>query len=210
MTGAMATIDTLFVTRLYRAALAPEDAPLLAEIEASCRSLAVDDTAGIRWCTRNGYPGYTSYASLNDLPWRFPAFKALARRLDRHVTDFAKDLALDLGRRKLALDSLWVNVLPEGGAHASHIHPHSVVSGTLYVAMPKGAAALKLEDPRHAQMMAHPPRKANAPRDLQPHVSVATSPGDILLWESFVRHEVPVNRSPEERISVSFNYRWGP
>jgi uncharacterized protein (TIGR02466 family) len=41
-------------------------------------------------------------------------------------------------------------------------------------------------------------------------VSVATAPGDILLWESFVRHEVPVNRSPEERISVSFNYRWGP
>lgn len=204
----MATIDTLFVTRLYRGEIDRETS-LLEEIELACRSLAVDDAAGIRWCARHGYPGYTSYASLNDLPWRFPVFKALARQLDRHVAAFAKDLALDLGGRKLTLDSLWVNVLPQGGAHASHIHPHSVISGTLYVAMPKGAAALKLEDPRHAAMMAHPPRKASAPRELQSFVSVATSPGELLLWESFVRHEVPVNRSAEERISVSFNYRWG-
>ena len=33
--------------------------------------------------------------------------------------------------------------------------------------------------------------------------------GTVLLWESFLRHEVPVNRSADERISVSFNYRWG-
>jgi len=204
----MATIETLFVTRLYRGEI-ERDGNLLDELEQACRSLAVDDEAGRRWCRKHGYPGYTSYASLNDLPWRFPVFKSLARQLDRHVAAFAKELGLDLGGRKLALDSLWVNVLPQGGAHASHIHPHSVVSGTLYVAMPKGAAALKLEDPRHAQMMAHPPRKASAPRELQPFVSVATSPGELLLWESFVRHEVPVNRSPDERISVSFNYRWG-
>lgn len=204
----MATIENLFVTRLYRGEIGHEDG-LLPEIDQACRSLAVDDAAGIRWCRKNGYPGYTSYASLDDLPWRFPVFKALARQLDRHVAAFARDLALDLGGRKLVLDSLWVNVLPEGGAHASHIHPHSVISGTLYVAMPKGAAALKLEDPRSGRMMAHPPRKSAAPRELQTFVSVATGPGDVLLWESFVRHEVPMNRSAEERISVSFNYRWG-
>ena len=150
----MAAIEHLFVTRLYRASIDAEG--LLEEIDPLCRSLAVDDQAGIRWCAKNGYPGYTSYASLNDLPWRFPTFKALGRHLDRHVADFAKDLALDLGGRKLVLDSLWVNVLPEGGAHASHIHPHSVISGTYYVAMPAGAPALKLEDPRHGLMMAHP------------------------------------------------------
>ncbi|MGQ3356962.1 MAG: TIGR02466 family protein [Phreatobacter sp.] len=204
----MATIENLFVTRLYRGEIGHDDG-LLPEIDQACRSLAVDDTAGIRWCRKNGYPGYTSYASLDDLPWRFPVFKALARQLDRHVAAFARDLALDLGGRKLVLDSLWVNVLPEGGAHASHIHPHSVISGTLYVAMPKGAAALKLEDPRSGRMMAHPPRKSAAARELQTFVSVATSRGDVLLWESFVRHEVPMNRSAEERISVSFNYRWG-
>jgi uncharacterized protein (TIGR02466 family) len=204
----MATIENLFVTRLYRAEL-DTSAGFLEEIEQACRSLAVDDVAGIRWCAKNGYPGYTSYASLNDLPWRFPVFKALGKQLDRHVGAFTKDLALDLGKAKLALDSLWVNLLPEGGAHASHIHPHSVISGTLYVTMPEGAAALKLEDPRHGLMMAHPPRRKTAPRELQSFVSVAPVPGTVLLWESFIRHEVPMNRSEGERISVSFNYRWG-
>ena len=32
--------------------------------------------------------------------------------------------------------------------------------------------------------------------------------GTVLLWESWLRHEVPLNQSAEERISVSFNYRW--
>ena len=30
--------------------------------------------ARAKWCEKHGYPGYTSYASLNDLPWRFPEF----------------------------------------------------------------------------------------------------------------------------------------
>jgi uncharacterized protein (TIGR02466 family) len=74
--------------------------------------------------------------------------------------------------------------------------------------MPDGSSALKLEDPRLAMMMAHPPRRKTAPRELQPFVPIAPEPGTVLLWESFVRHEVPVNRSADERISVSFNYRW--
>jgi len=30
----------------------------------------------------------------------------------------------------------------------------------------------------------------------------------VLMWESWLRHEVPMNMSGEERISVSFNYEW--
>ncbi|WP_236640803.1 TIGR02466 family protein, partial [Sulfitobacter sp. HI0023] len=89
----------------------------------------------------HGYPGYTSYASLGDLPYRFPIFADLVQALDAHVADFARDLAFDLGDKKLTLDSLWINILPEGGIHTGHLHPHSVISGTTYVAMPDGASA---------------------------------------------------------------------
>ena len=47
--------------------------------------------------------------------------------------------------RRLRLDSLWVNLLRPGGSHSGHIHPHSVVSGTVYIAVPQGSGALKLE-----------------------------------------------------------------
>lgn len=202
----MSDILTLFPTRLYRAEIAGPD--LLDDLARTSEALAVDDTAGQAWCRKNGYPGYTSYASLNDLAWRFPDFKQLARLIDPHVKAFAKLLEFDLGGGKLAMDSFWVNILPEGGYHAAHIHPHSVISGTFYVAVPKGAAALRLEDPRHAMMMAAPPRKAKASPENRSFVTIEPQPGTLLLWESWLRHDVPMNRSAEDRISVSFNYNW--
>ena len=205
----MPNIDSLFVTRLYRAALS-EHAPAIdaKELEASCYSIAEDDEAGQDWCAENGYPGYTSYASLTDLPWRFPVFKALKKTLNKHVAAFAEDLQFNLDGRKLKLEDLWINILPEGGMHSSHIHPHSVISGTTYVAMPDGASALKLEDPRSARMMAAPARLKDAREELRTFVYVAPAVGDVLLWESWLRHEVPMNMAEEDRISVSFNYAW--
>lgn len=206
----MAQIESLFVTRLYRSALnAHGPAVDAAELVASCWSIAGDDEAGQEWCAENGYPGYTSYASLTDLPWRFPIFADLVKSLDAHVAAFAEDLEFDLDGKPLRLEDLWINILPEGGTHSSHIHPHSVISGTTYVAMPEGSSALKLEDPRSSRMMAAPPRRKGARRDLQPFVYVAPEVGEVLLWESWLRHEVPVNMSEQDRISVSFNFGWG-
>lgn len=206
----MSAIKSLFVTRLYRAALS-EHAPAIdaAELSASCYSIAGDDEAGQDWCEREGYPGYTSYASLTDLPWRFPIFADLVTVLDAHVAEFARDLEFDLDGRALKLEDIWINILPEGGSHGSHIHPHSVISGTTYVAMPEGTSALKLEDPRLARMMAAPVRTRDAREEMRSFVYVTPAVGDVVLWESWLRHEVPMNQSEDDRISVSFNYSWG-
>ncbi|PIE08624.1 MAG: hypothetical protein CSA74_01360 [Rhodobacterales bacterium] len=206
----MAEIKNLFVTPFYRARLS-EHGPAVAteELEAECLAIAGDDEAGQRWSEENNYPGYTSYASLADLPWRSPVFADLKEALDKHVAAFAAELDWDLGGGRLELEDIWINILPEGGTHASHIHPHSVISGTTYVSLPEGAAALKLEDPRAAQMMTAPPRKADAREELRMFLYMLPKPGDLFLWESWLRHEVPLNLTDdEERISVSFNYKW--
>lgn len=204
----MAEIAPLFVTPLYRARLSEQGDVDARELHASCLAIAEDDEAGQTWCEENGYPGYTSYASLTDLPWRFPIFDDLVKVLDKHVVAFCEELAFDMDGKQLVCDSLWINILPEGGTHASHIHPHSVISGTTYVAVPDGAGALKLEDPRLPMMMNAPVRRKDAGRELQPFVYVRPDEGDILLWESWLRHEVPMNMSEDDRISVSFNYNW--
>lgn len=205
----MVKIDSLFVTRLYRASLSELGPEInLSELEASCFSIAEDDEAGQQWCEDNSYPGYTSYASLSDLPWRFPVFAELKQALDSHAFAFAADLEFDLGEGRLELEDLWINILPEGGTHASHIHPHSVISGTTYVAMPDGTSALKLEDPRLSRMMAAPPRRKDARADLKTFVYIMPKVGEVLLWESWLRHEVPMNVAEDERVSVSFNYKW--
>ncbi|MEP5727927.1 MAG: TIGR02466 family protein [Sulfitobacter sp.] len=206
----MAEIKSLFVTRLYHAALNAQGTPIdPSELEASCWSIAQDDEAGQTWSEENGYPGYTSYASLSDLGWRSPIFADLIKTLDAHVAAFAADAHFDLDGRALKLEDIWINILPEGGIHTGHIHPHSVISGTTYVALPDGSASIKFEDPRLPMMMAAPGRVKAAPEQLRQFAYVAPSVGDVLLWESWLRHEVPMNMAEDDRISVSFNYAWG-
>ena len=196
-------ISNLFVTKLYSADIAAPD--LIDRLSRSIRAFAKDDRAGLSWSKAHGYSGYTSYASLNDLPRRDPAFAELARILTRHAAKFADECAFELKRRP-RLDSLWVNLLRGPGHHGAHIHPHSIVSGTLYVEVPRGSGAIRFEDPRLPQMMAAPPRQRNAPEELQPFVSVEPSPGLLLLWESWLRHEVLPGAGKGERLSISFNF----
>ena len=180
----------------------------MGELEKSCWSIAQDDEAGQKWCDENNYPGYTSYASLSDLTWRSPFFEELKKLLDLHVKIFVEELDFDLEGRNLKLEDLWINILSEGGNHSAHLHPNSVISGTIYISMPPKTSAIKFEDPRLPMMMAAPSRLVNAKEYLKPFIYVNPSVGDVLLWESWLRHEVPANNSSEERISISFNYSW--
>ena len=197
------SVRSLFATRLYEAELG--DGSLLGELAHSIRSLAREDAAGVRWSREHRYPGYTSYASLDDLPRRDPAFADLARRLARHAAAFAAECAFDLSR-KPRLDSLWVNLLKGSGHHSAHIHPHSIISGTLYVEVPPGSGAIRFEDPRLPLMMAAPKRREDSAEDLRPFVTVEPRPGLLLLWESWLRHEVLPGSGRGERLSISFNF----
>ena len=189
-------VRSLFPTFLYEADIG--DVALLAELAHSIRSLARDDGAGKAWSREKNYAGYTSYASLADLPRRDPAFADLAKLLVRHAASFAEQAAFDLAR-KPRLDSLWANLLKAGGHHSGHIHPHAIISGTFYVEVPAGSGGIRFEDPRLPLMMAAPPRDGS-------FVTVQPRPGLLLLWESWLRHEVLAGSGRGERLSVSFNF----
>lgn len=194
---------SLFVTRLHESEIA--DAQLTSDLARSIRALARDDEAGRRWSKQHRYAGYTSYASLDDLPKRDPAFGELAKRLTAQARKFAEDCAFELAH-KPKLDSFWVNLLKAGGHHGGHIHPHSVISGTFYVEVPKGSGAIRFEDPRLPLMMAAPQRRKDAAHELRPFITVQPRPGLLLMWESWLRHEVLPGTGRRERLSISFNF----
>ena len=204
----MSKTKLLFSTPIYQAQLSEVGKIDMLEIEKSCWSIAQDDKAGQKWCEENNYPGYTSYASLSDLTWRSPTFENLKKLLDMHVEQFSGELDFNLEGRDLKLEDIWINILAEGGNHSAHIHPNSVISGTIYISMPPETSAIKFEDPRHPMMMAAPSRLINAKEYLKPFIYIKPFIGEILLWESWLRHEVPMNMSSEDRISISFNYSW--
>src|ERR1700750_278558 len=111
-------IETFLVSSLYRAQISGRG--LNTALAQTCLSIAAEDRAGQRWAKAHGYKGYTSYASLDDLPYRASVFGELVKHIDSHVKTFAKSLDYELNGRALALDSLWINVMDQGGIHTAH------------------------------------------------------------------------------------------
>ncbi|MGH7996835.1 MAG: TIGR02466 family protein [Opitutaceae bacterium] len=178
------------------------------ELAEECRRLRDFDAAGRRWSAQNYPGGYTSYASMPELQKFSSTFAELERSLAPHVKAFAKALELDLRGRKVSMTDCWVNLMPPSAAHSLHLHPLSFISGTYYVATPSGCPGIKFEDPRLERFMAAPPRRANAKPAHRPHITYAAKAGKVILFESWLRHEVPRNSVDAERISISFNYNW--
>ena len=196
--------QTLFPTRLAEAGTLPDE--LIEDLANAIWMLEEGDTAGQKWCEAQGYDGYTSYASLDDLPARATAFAELKTRLDTWALEFAEVHAWDLGAHDLILSAMWVNILGEHGQHTSHIHPGSVISGTTYIDVTAGTGALKIEDPRLAMMMAAPPLNDTPEPSQKRFIYAQPERGLTLMWESWLRHEVMPNNSDTPRLSISFNY----
>jgi len=183
-------------------------APLNARLLRECLQLEADDAAGRRWSQRNYPGGYTSYASAHHMHRHSPTFAKLERWIDGQVRRLVGELEFDLDGRPLEMTDCWVNVMPTGVTHSLHLHPLSVLSGTYYVRVPRGSPGLKFEDPRLERYMGAPPRRADAALRNRNWITLPAAPGGLLLFESWLRHEVVANTAASPRISISFNYGW--
>src|SRR5690349_422137 len=199
------TTRAYFPTLVYSARLRPGRwRALNDQLLHECRQLRVDDAAGRRWSAKSYPGGYTSYNSVSRLHRVSPTFATLERHLTRHVKAFARRLEFDLSGRNLEMTDCWVNIMPRSVVHGLHLHPLSTISGTYYVRTPRGCPGIKFEDPRLDRFMAAPPRTGSS----RPWVVIPAEAGTLVLFESWLRHEVPPNAVAAERVSISFNYGW--
>ncbi|MEO6874647.1 MAG: TIGR02466 family protein [Opitutaceae bacterium] len=202
-------VRACFPTFIYREPLQPGGIERFnLELADECRRLRDFDAAGRRWSEKNYPGGYTSYASMNELHRFSSTFTALEKKLSRHVKAFSRALDLDLRGRTVRMSDCWVNIMPPASAHSLHLHPLSFISGTYYVTTPRGCSGLKFEDPRLSRFMAAPPKLASARPANRAHLTYPATAGTVILFESWLRHEVAANRSNAERISISFNFNW--
>ena len=213
----MKPIQTFFSTQIYSTSFSasyltprsgPRSARFIAQLAREARLFRESDTEGKKWSRKNYPSGYTSYSSIADLAFRSRSFEKLKGWIDGHVARYAEKLQMDLGKGRLQMTSFWINIMGEHCTHASHLHPLSSVSGTFYLQVPRNSAGIKFEDPRLAQFMASPPRTLKARTENKRFIEFKPKAGTLILFESWLKHEVPPNRSNEERISVSFNYDW--
>jgi len=194
---------TLFATKLYENALSDEG--LLTEVAQSMRDIAMEDAPGRHWSEQFGYRGYSGCATKNDVHLHPGPMQQLADWLVQEAAAFCEECALDLGRRP-RLDRMWVNLLRCDGHQRGHIHARSIISGTIFVEVPVGAGVTCFEDPRLPLMMAAPPRANGAPEDLHTVVAIEPRRGHVIMWESWLRHEVLPGKSSADRLSVTCDF----
>ncbi len=106
-----------------------------------------------------------------------------------------------------AIKEMWVNVLDGGGYQPMHNHANSFISGVVYltpthpdsqtVFMKSPGSTEFVFKQEHANIT---PTPFNGDR----WVSPAPTPGDLVLFPSYVLHSVPPNKG-ERRITLSFN-----
>ncbi len=134
-----------------------------------------------------------------------PALRELALSVGPHVIAFGRQLFGESLR--WAIKEMWVNVLQTGGYQSAHTHANSFISGIVYLTDADASSrtafirALGGHDfifrNTNAQSLTG---SFNADRWIAPE----PSPGDLLLFPSYLLHEVPANRGGE-RITLSFN-----
>ena len=199
-------VESLFPTLIYYEDLEKDDTKLNEELLSECLYYMDLDDAGHEWSEENYIGGYTSFSSLSNLNEISATFDDLDKKVRQHLEEYISALCLDVEVESLSMSDCWFNVMPAGVSHGLHLHPLSTISGTYYVKTPKNSASIKFEDPRLSKFMAAPPRKKDSPKELKNFVSYPAEVGKLILFESWLRHEVPAADIEEERISVSFNY----
>lgn len=200
-------IESLFPTSIYRSTLPKRgfSGDFLPRLRSDAGKIEKIDPAGRKW-SQTHYPnGYTSYGSLTNLQSISSNFLQLQEWIGQEAGRFSKSLRWDLQGGSLTMNSFWINRMGKGAHHSFHLHPHSVISGTFYLTLPREKntepSCLKLEDPRLSQMMAAP---------IRPQLFVELQPkeAELILFESWLKHEVPHSKTRQDRVSVSFNYSW--
>lgn len=199
----------LFPTRIYFAPLHKNTAAVVSlrqRLLADAAGLRREDRLGKAWSKENYHGGYTSYASLSDLQHRTPTFMELEEFLRPHVVKFVRAQHWDMSGLELRMSSCWMNAMPKHTYHPLHTHPGSAVSGTFYLKSPPGSSELKIEDPRLPYFMAAPQQASSAPAEERVYFRIPPREGWLVLFESWLRHEVPPTGNAAERLSISFNY----
>jgi uncharacterized protein (TIGR02466 family) len=195
-----------FSTHILHESLFKPMSRLLNELQSDVLLLQKKDTEGLKWSAKNYACGYTSYGSLDQLHKMTQSFASLEKKLQPVLKQFILHTSLDLNSKDLFLSRMWANVMGQGAHHGMHLHPLSVISGTVYVSCPKNSAALVFEDPRLGLFMNRPALKEKASRRQKNFLKATPKAGDVILFESWLRHEVPTHVQKENRISISFNF----
>ncbi len=128
-----------------------------------------------------------------------PAFADFVKLVEMAARGVARFLQIE--QYPMLITGCWANINPRGAYHPTHCHPNNYLSGVYYVAAPPPTRIL-FQDPRPSMIM---PKPRQYSRITVNGGEAESKAGRMVLFPSWLRHNVPSNSTGEDRISIAFN-----
>lgn len=127
------------------------------------------------------------------------AFKS---ELDKEVDFVRKEIDFP----ELEFQNFWININGYGSSHQVHNHPDAMLSGVFYIDIPD-------ENTSNIKFYRDDDAEYYIPENMETYNNITSSEatykpitGMLLIFPSWIKHGVTVNKSNKERIALSFNY----
>jgi hypothetical protein len=147
--------------------------------------------------------GYTSTYKVKDLA-KLPEFAPFVDYITSATREFITLLGynIEIDPRRF---NVVANCMKENEYHEKHPHPMSLVSGAFYLQAPEGSAPIRVFDPRPFRNFLLFKSKEPKPTNVG-SIELIPKEGELVLFESWLEHAVPKNKSKKDRIALVFNY----
>lgn len=132
----------------------------------------------------------------------FSEFQVIKKILDQKINEMSNDIDPEIN---LQLDNVWININEPRNSNAVHVHPVSAFSGTIYISIPENSGRIVFHND-FSPIKHYPFVSENSPIFFR-KVLYTPKNGMIVMFPSWVPHEVEMNTSNEPRISISFNVK---
>ena len=133
------------------------------------------------------------------------ALSALRQFIGSQILLYKKNLLRMRDENAIYITQSWANIARPGQFHPKHKHPNSLISGVMFVNDNTGSRQPPIRFHRTAEIF---PLELvyDDLNEFNSSCSVFDPvQGRLILFPSLVEHDVEVNKSNEDRVSLSFN-----
>ena len=172
-------IKPLFVINLYQFTINNDNIPYLID---SLYKIKSKDPKGNIASNKGGYQS-------NELSNTYP-FSSLSKYVSKKISDFFN--------KPYKINSIWGNISSQYSYNVVHSHSQFIyddremtnhLSGVIYLKIPKNSGNINFYNPRFMT-------------EYYSHIPIV---GEVLIFPSILAHNVDMNLSPQDRISLAFN-----
>jgi uncharacterized protein (TIGR02466 family) len=123
--------------------------------------------------------------------------------------DFLKHIIVDefgweYVPNKQRIVAMWAIINKKNSYNVSHNHQNCYLSSAYYIKKPENSGNITFHDPKEAKTYRFPEVKKHTNYSTQ-SITIKPEEGDLLIFPSYLYHDVGTNLSDEERVVVSFN-----